>query len=251
MPEQYNSGAEAVVNGIIYIIGGSGPVSSVYAYDPVADAWTAKSPMPTARYTSAGAVVNGIIYVAGGYTSTGAVATVEAYNPAADAWSTVAPLPFRVYAASASVLNGTLYVMGGLDTNNATVGNVEAFTASPGLTNIVVTPANPVIGVGSNEQFIATGHYSDGSSQSLTNGSGGSNLLWSSGSANVASIATNGVATGLTNGNTVITALSGSVGGSMTLTVVSLPAIAVQPTNNTLSPNGSVTLSVGASGGAA
>src|ERR1039457_593559 len=108
-------------------------------------------------------------------------------------------------------------------------------SAAQALTNIVVSPANPIIGVGSNQQFTATGHYSDGSSQSLTNGSGGNSLLWSSSSPAVASIDTNGVATGLTNGVTTITATSGSVSGIASLTVVSPPAIAIQPTNNTVS----------------
>ena len=116
------------------------------------------------------------------------------------------------------------------------------------LTDIVVSPANPSIGVGSNQQFTATGHYSDGSSQSLTNGSGGNSLLWSSSSPDVASVDTSGVATGVTNGVTTITATSGSVSGTASLTVVVPPAISLQPTNNTVSPNGSVTLSVGATG---
>jgi hypothetical protein len=204
--------------------------------------------MPTARDQVAGAAVNGIIYVAGGYSSTGAVATVEAYNTASDTWSTVAPLPFRLYGASAAALNGTLYVMGGFNSGNATIGNVEAFTPSAGLTNILVTPGNPIIGMGTNQQFIATGNYDDGSSQILTNGSNGTNLLWSSSSPGVASIGTNGVATGLTNGVTTITATSGGLSGNTTLTVVSQPSIATQPTNNTVSPNGTVTLSVAATG---
>jgi hypothetical protein len=122
-------------------------------------------------------------------------------------------------------------------------------SAAQALTNIVIGPANPIIGVGSNQQFTATGHYSDGSSQSLTNGSGGNSLLWSSSSPAVASVDTNGVATGLTNGVTTITATSDSVSGIASLTVVVPPSISIQPTNNTVSPNGSVTLSVGATGG--
>jgi hypothetical protein len=123
-------------------------------------------------------------------------------------------------------------------------------TINPALvTNIIVSPANPIIGVGSNQQFTATGYFGDGSSQTLTNGSAGTNLLWSSSSINVASIDTNGVATGLTNGVTTITATSGNVSGNTKLTIVSPPSIAVQPTNNTVSPNGGVTLNVSATGG--
>ena len=54
---------------------------------------------------------------------------------------------------------------------------------------------------------------------------------------------------GLTNGTTTITATYGSVSGNTTLIVVSQPAITAQPTNNTVSPNGGVTFSVGATGG--
>ena len=251
-PAAYNFGAEAVVSGIVYVIGGSvGTKTAVYAYNPVADSWTTKTSMPTARDQCAGAALNGIIYVAGGYSSTGAVATVEAYNPVADTWSTVAPLPAKVYAASAAVVSGKMYVMGGLDVGNTSVGTVSVFTPSVTvtLTNLVVAPASPVIGVSSNRQFTATVYFSDGSSQTLTNGSGGTSLLWSSSSTNVAAITTNGVATGLTNGVTTITAASGSISNNTTLTVVSPPAITIQPTNNTVSPNGGVTLNVAATGG--
>ena len=121
-------------------------------------------------------------------------------------------------------------------------------TAAQVLTNIVVSPANSIIGAGSNQQFTATGHYSDGSSLVLTNG--GAGPLWSSSSPTVASTDANGLAAGLTDGATTITATFGSVSGIATLTVVSPPAISIQPTNNTVSPNGSVTFNVGATGGA-
>jgi hypothetical protein len=243
----YAFGAVAVVNGIIYVIGGVGSPSGVFAYNPVADSWAVKASLPTSRNQGAAAALNGIIYVAGGNNSTGVVAAVAAYDTTTDAWSTVAPLPFRVYAASAAAINGRLYVMGGFDVNNATIGSVAVFTPPPVLTNIVVTPINPIIGIGTNQPFTATGNYDDGSSLVLTNGGPGS--LWSSSSPTVAAINTNGLATGLTDGVTTITATSGSVSNNTTLTVVSPPAIATQPANHTVSPNGSVTLSVSATGG--
>jgi len=134
---------------------------------------------------------------------------------------------------------------------NGTVFALTLPSAIPSLvlTNIIVSPANQFIAVSSNQQFTATGYFSDGSFQILTNGSGGTNLLWSSSSTNVATINTNGVATGLTNGMTTITATSGGVSGNASLTVVAPPVILIQPTNNTVSPNGSVTLNVSATGG--
>jgi N-acetylneuraminic acid mutarotase len=242
-------GLVAAVDGIIYAIGGAGAGSNVFAYNPVADTWTTKTHMPTMRDEVAGAVVNGIIYVTGGANSSGLQTKVEAYNPATDTWSTEPSLPYQLFAASAAAVNGTLYVMGGFNAANATLGTVLSFTPSPVLTNIVITPGNPIVGVGTNQSFAATGYYNNGSSQVLTNGSNGTNLLWSSSNPIVASINTNGIATGLSNGVTTISATSGSVSGSATLTVVSSPSISVAPTNNTVSPGGSVTLSVAATGG--
>jgi N-acetylneuraminic acid mutarotase len=137
LPLPYSGGTVAVVNGIIYAIGGtSGSQAAVQSYYPSTDSWATKASMPTPRYLGARAALNGIIYVAGGYSSTGAVATVEAYNPATDIWSTVGPLPFRLWAASATTVNGTLYVMGGFDVNNAPLASVEAFTPNTSIVGI-------------------------------------------------------------------------------------------------------------------
>ena len=44
----------------------AGFVNTVYEYDPAANRWTAKAPMPTRRGGGAAAVVDGKIYVVGG-----------------------------------------------------------------------------------------------------------------------------------------------------------------------------------------
>lgn len=115
------------------------------------------------------------------------------------------------------------------------------------VTNITVTPANPDIGAGTNLQFTATGQFSDGSSQSLTNAG---QVTWTSGSPGVAGITANGLATGLSLGTSVISASSAGISGSTLLTVVILPIISTNPMNATVSSGGSVTLSVSANGGA-
>jgi N-acetylneuraminic acid mutarotase len=246
-PDTIAFGVVAAVNGIIYVIGGA--ASNVFAYNPATDTWTTKTHMPSVRDEMAGAAINGIIYVAGGANAGGVLTTVEAYNPATDSWSTQQSLPYPVFGASAAAVNGTLYVMGGLSSGYGTLGSVLAFVPPPMLTNIVITPGFPVIGVSTNQPFAATGYYNDASSEILTNGSNGNSLLWSSSSSTVASIDANGVATGLTNGVITITATSGSVSGQTTLTVVSPPSISAASTNNTVSVGGNVTLTVAATGG--
>ncbi len=85
-------GLAAVVNGKIYAIGGLKDVtdrlSTVEEYDPVADSWTTKQPMPTPRYWLAAAQAIGRIYAIGGYDVNNVrLNTVEEYDPTTDTWS--------------------------------------------------------------------------------------------------------------------------------------------------------------------
>ena len=84
----------------------------------------------------------------------------------------------------------------------------------PVLTSITVTPTNPSISVGSPQQFTATGNYSDGSHQDLTN-----SATWTSSIPSVATINSTGLATGVAAGSTTIQATVGAINGSTTLTV--------------------------------
>jgi photosystem II stability/assembly factor-like uncharacterized protein len=110
-------------------------------------------------------------------------------------------------------------------------------------TNIIITPANPVIGVGSNVSFTATGYFTSFDAK-LTSGNG---LVWSSSDPTVASIDTNGLAIGLSVGTTTISATWSNVIGDTVLLVVPPPVILTNPVSATVSPGGSVTLSVSAS----
>ena len=103
-----------------------------------------------------------------------------------------------------------------------------------GLTSIVVEPATPIILVGQEQAFTATGVFNDGTSQNLTGIVG-----WSSTAPTVATISTVGVAKGLADGSTTIQASANSITGSTTLTVRArvadgtLPNAAITaPTNN-------------------
>jgi N-acetylneuraminic acid mutarotase len=113
--------AIAVVDGKIYVFGGSGAnnetLSLVEAYDPATDTWTRKADMPTARYCPAACVVDGRIYVFGGKTEWGVVevlvSIVEVYDPATDTWTQASDMPGARRAHSASVVAGKMYIIGG------------------------------------------------------------------------------------------------------------------------------------------
>jgi hypothetical protein len=105
---------------------------------------------------------------------------------------------------------------------------------TPALVSIAVTPANPTTAVGTAQQFIATGTYSDNSTQNLT-----TSVSWSSSDTAVATISstapTMGFARAVSGGTATISASQGLVSGSTSLTVstASAVSIAVTPLNPT------------------
>jgi uncharacterized protein YjdB len=102
------------------------------------------------------------------------------------------------------------------------------------LTAIDVSSPNATLAIGATQQLIATGRFSDGSTQDVTAGAG-----WSSQNPNVATVSGGGLVTAKSAGTSVITAALGSVIGSMTLTVAAatLKSIAVTPANPTVTKN--------------
>ncbi len=95
------------------------------------------------------------------------------------------------------------------------------------LTSIAITPMNPSVYPGNTQQFVATGTYSDSSTQDIT-----SAVTWSSSNPAVATIGANsGLASTLAPLTTTISATQGSVAGMTTLTVPTLTADGI---NNSL-----------------
>jgi hypothetical protein len=120
-----------VVDGKIYVVGGSAAdaldstvdvvldVNEVY--DPVADTWSIKKPIPTPVSAYASAVVDGKIYMIGGLTPNGTsiirVNLNQVYDPETDTWSLGSPLPDTQTSSSAGATTGVLaprriYVVG-------------------------------------------------------------------------------------------------------------------------------------------
>ncbi len=116
-------------------------------------------------------------------------------------------------------------------TQGTVFGGTYLTVAPASLVSIGVTPASPSIANGTSQAFKATGVYSDDSTHDLTN-----SVVWNSSSATTASISntagSNGLATALTLGTTLITAeLNGVVSPSVTLKVsaATLVSISVTP----------------------
>jgi hypothetical protein len=100
------------------------------------------------------------------------------------------------------------------------------------LVSIQVTPAAPSIAPGSTQQFKATGTYSDGTTKDLT-----TSANWLSATQSVATINVSGLATGVAAGTSSISATSGTIVGTTTLTVINpLVSIAVTPATSSIAP---------------
>ena len=84
------------LDGKVYSIGGgdgSASAAKNYAYDPVAQTWTAIADLPGARNAMTVGVVDGKIIATGGWGAAGPDATTWSYDPAANTWTEKADNP--------------------------------------------------------------------------------------------------------------------------------------------------------------
>jgi hypothetical protein len=119
----------------------------------------------------------------------------------------------------------------GSATITATSGSRSASTtltvAGTNLVSIAISPSNPTIVKGATQQLIATGTFSDGTTQNLTG-----SVTWTNSPGNIATVNA-GLASATAVGTTTVTATSGTISGSdsLTVTAASLVSIAVSPSN--------------------
>ena len=93
---------------------------------------------------------------------------------------------------------------------------------APNLSSITVTPPSPSVVRTQTQRFIATGVYSNSSTQDLTDV-----VLWTSSDTAVATIDTTGLATSVGDGTTIIRATYSGVTGNTNLTVTELALVSV------------------------
>jgi N-acetylneuraminic acid mutarotase len=137
MPVKAGAAMAAAVGDKIYVIGGATTqpwakenllnpttpqrvLGTVQEYDPKANIWRERTPMPTPRNHAAIGAINGKIYVIGGRVGAAFIALasdislVEVYDPATDTWGTPgARMPTTRSALAYGVYNNRMYVAGG------------------------------------------------------------------------------------------------------------------------------------------
>jgi N-acetylneuraminic acid mutarotase len=129
IPTPRNSAAGAVVDGLLFVIGGrtvsDGNTAVCEVYEPTSDRWQQAAPLPAPiRQTAprgqsglAAAVWNGKIYAFGGEwftpTSSGVYADVWEYDPRQDKWRAVAAMNRPRHGLGAVALADGVYACGG------------------------------------------------------------------------------------------------------------------------------------------
>jgi len=127
-----------------------------------------------------------------------------------------------------AVSEGTATISGSL----AGISGSTVLTVTAALASIAVSPADPSVPAGETQQFAATGTFSDGSTENLTN-----QVAWASATTSVATISnasgSQGLVTAVVQGTSTISAAFDGITGSTMLTVspAALLSIAVTPAN--------------------
>ncbi len=141
MPTPRAFAAAAAVADRIYVLGGmsaederaSRSTGAVDCYDPAADAWSPRAPMPTPRSRLAGAALDGRLFALGGLVHSAKrgsqnSAVVEEYDPLSDAWRLMPPLRTARHGHAACVSGGRLWVLGGYGRRPEPMRDVESMS---------------------------------------------------------------------------------------------------------------------------
>src|SRR5437016_10784127 len=114
------------INGKLYaaqgLLPGFKPAGLVYEYDPAADAWAQKKPMPHPVHHAGVTALNGKMYLFGGFDlppsgppGWNPVSDAWEYDPATDGWRALTPMPTARGGGVAAVVTGKIYVIRGAE----------------------------------------------------------------------------------------------------------------------------------------
>jgi N-acetylneuraminic acid mutarotase len=111
------SSASAVINGELYVAGGSDghhQTTTLQSYSTSTNTWTQLADMPSyGRYGDVGGTINGKLYVVGGWDNQYTFLPhndLFIYDPASNTWTSGASMPHLSANGAAGVINGKLYV---------------------------------------------------------------------------------------------------------------------------------------------
>ena len=259
---RFSATATLLNSGQVLFAGGSTcnlpgcPTAAAEIYDPVANTFNYVSGgMNTPRFShTATLLTNGQVLVTGGYSSCGASCmaegSTELFDPTAGVFTYGnALLTARAGHSGTLLSSGKVALIGGLS-GGTTLASAELYqpaSLSPAtLVSISVAPSSASFIVGQTRQFVASGTFSDGSTQIIQS------VIWNSSSPSAVSISnavgSAGFANALSIGTSTISATAGNVTGSATISVPGLVSITVTPANPAIALNATQELQLTANG---
>lgn len=126
MPSARSEMPAIELNGLIYVVGGFGPlpkggangydaVNTFEAYNPKTDTWIALAPTPEARNHSMMTAYKDRIYVFGGYAGEWKVySNAWMYDTVSDKWTILDPMPAPRTSGGAVTIGDYIYLVGGI-----------------------------------------------------------------------------------------------------------------------------------------
>jgi Bacterial Ig-like domain (group 2)/Galactose oxidase, central domain len=220
-------------SGAVLIAGGNSPsgIRNAEIYDPVTEIFIPTTgSMTTNRINHTATLLsNGQVLLNGGLPGN---AAAEIYDPISGMWALTGSMAGTRWRHRATLLNNGLVLITG---GTPAVGPAELYLPPTlnlsNLVSISVTPTTAAVPIGTSQTFVATGTFSDSTTQALQS------VTWSSSNTNVASITNDttnrGTAFVRSGGTATIKACDGSVCNSTTLNATGIAPVAVTPASLT------------------
>jgi N-acetylneuraminic acid mutarotase len=109
----------AMLNGFIYVVGGSDSRDALHMverYNIKTNTWSRVADLNQERSSVSAAVINDHLYAVGGYDGFSmCLKNVEKYNPTSNVWTYVAEMNVSRSMSAVGVVDGLLYIIGGYD----------------------------------------------------------------------------------------------------------------------------------------
>ncbi|WP_160646733.1 M56 family metallopeptidase [Chengkuizengella marina] len=140
MNQARDNHATGVIDGKIYVVGGSRYndqgyeyLSSLEMYDPQKDRWIELASMNQARHNHTTGVIDGKIYVVGGsrYNDNNQayefLSSLEMYDPQKDRWIELASMNQARGYHTTEIINGKIYAVGGYGSDSNVLSSLEVY----------------------------------------------------------------------------------------------------------------------------
>ena len=210
-------------NGMVLIAGGADSGNTAELYNPATGTFSPTGNLNTWTMNQTATLLNnGMVLLAGNWTGSTCLATAELYDPATDTFAETSSLNISRCVHTATLLNNGMVLEAGGWTGYSDVTDTaelyEPVLCPPAhLKSIAITPATSTLSPGETQRFIATGKFSDGTTQQLAS------VTWTSSNPHVAQISNDasnpGVGLAIAPGTVKIEVSAVWVRGWATLTV--------------------------------